>query len=130
MREPRVSWLTVERRQALQSIAATLAPLFILLGIGTESTWAQIGIIVAAVLQFLSSLSSLMHLEKGDWDASWELLRGAIYGLGATVVPALTVLGLVSSPVSDNIMIALSAGLGVLSNVVALFTSGAQKNMG
>lgn len=121
------NWFTPERRQLIQVFAASLAPLLILFGFGTENGWEQWLIILGAALQFLSNIVSLFSLKKGDWSRASEIFRGSLYGLGAVVAPALATLGLISSEQSGFLLVGLSLGLAALGNVVAIFTGKAQQ---
>jgi hypothetical protein len=117
-------WFTPERRQQIQVLFGALAPLFILGGFGTEGQWEQILIITGAVLQFLSSLLSLVNVRGGD---AWAVLRGAIYALATTVAPALVLLGWLNPETSATLLTGIALGLTALSSLVAIFTSGQQQ---
>jgi len=117
-------WFTPERRQQIQVFFGTLAPLFILGGFGTEGQWEQALIITGAVLQFLSSLLSLINVRGGD---IWAVLRGAIYGLATTVAPALVLLGWLNEDLSATILTGISLALTALSGLVAILTNGKQQ---
>lgn len=117
------AWFTPDRRQSIQLFFGALAPLAILFGFGTEGVWEQTLIIVGAVLQFLSSVLSLVNVRRGDWGAGWAIVRGAIYALAATVSPALVLLGFYDEATNATILLAISLGLGALSNLLAIFTS-------
>lgn len=121
------AWFTPERRQAIQVFAGGLAPLAILVGFGTEGVWEQVLIILGAVLQFVSSLLSLVNVRKGDWGAGWAIVRGAIYALAMVVSPALVLLGFYDAATNASILAGLSLALSALSNLVAIFTSKSQE---
>jgi hypothetical protein len=121
------AWFTPDRRQAIQLFFGALAPLAILFGFGTEGVWEQTLIIIGAVLQFVSSVLSLVNVRPGDWGAGWAILRGAIYALAATVSPALALLGFYDDATNATILLAISLGLGALSNLLAIFTSKQQQ---
>lgn len=120
-------WFTPERRQAIQVFAGALAPLAILLGFGTDQVWSQGLIIFGAVLQFVSSLLSLVNLRVKDGAAIWAIIRGAVYALAAVVSPALVALGVLSPETNATILVGVSLALAALSNLVAIFTSSKQQ---
>ena len=121
------AWFTTQRRQGIQLLFTSLVPLFMLFGLGTDETWAQWGIILAALLQMLGSLLSLLNLEEGNWGAKWAVVRGAIYSFGLAVAPAFTILGWLTEDMSGLILSAVSITLTVLSSLVAVLTSGEQQ---
>jgi hypothetical protein len=121
------AWFTPDRRQAIQIFAGGLAPLAILLGLGTEGIWEQTLIIFGAVLQFISSLLSLLNVHKGDWGAAWAIVRGAVYALAMVVSPALVLLGFYDEATNATVLAAVSLALSALSNLVAVFTSKKQQ---
>lgn len=114
-------WFTAERRQSIQLFFGALAPLAILLGFGTTGVWEQSLIILGAALQFVSAVLSLVNVRVGDWGAGWAILRAAIYTLAATVSPALVLLGFYDEATNATILLAISLGLGALSNLLAVF---------
>lgn len=119
------AWFTPDRRQAIQLFFGALAPLAILFGFGTEGVWEQALIILGAVLQFVSSTLSLVNVR--DVNTAWRIVRGAIYALAATVSPALVLLGFYDDATNATILLAISLGLGALSNLLAIFTSKQQE---
>ena len=121
------SWFTPERRQGIQALAASLVPLLILWGFGTEQVWDQWLIILGAALQFFSNALSLANLKPGEWGKGWEIARGAIYTLGLSVAPALVVLGFWTEEFSSTVLTGVALALSVLGNLVAVLTSGAQQ---
>lgn len=120
------NWFTAERRQAIQLFAGSLAPLLILFGFGTEGQWDQYIIIVGLLLQFVSSLLSLVNLRHGDWSGVWTIVRGAIYTLGMGAAPALAALGFWDDNTSSVFLLGMSLTLGALSNLVSILTSSRQ----
>ena len=116
-------WLTPTRRQAIQGLVATLAPLLIMLGIGSAGQWEQISFIVGAVLTLLANLLNLVNVRVGDWGEAWILVRTAIYAAAATVVPALAALELFSADTGNTLVLGLSIVLAVGSAFVAIFTN-------
>ena len=121
------SWFTPERRQGIQALAASLVPLLILWGLGTEQVWDQWLIILGAALQFFSNALSLANLKPDEWGKGWEIARGAIYTLGLSVAPALVVLGFWTEEFSSTVLTGVALALSVLGNLVAVLTSGAQQ---
>lgn len=113
------AWFTPERRQLIQVFFGSLAPLAILFGFGTDGVWEQSLIILGAVLQFISSGLSLVNV-RGAANI-WKIARGAIYMLAATVSPALVILGFYDEATNATILVAVSLGLGALSNLLAIF---------
>jgi len=122
-----IQWFTTERRQLIQAFLASLTPLLIMVGFGTEGTWEQVLIITGATMQFVASLLNLVNLRVGDWGAGWAIIRGAIYTLGTTVAPALVILGWLDEATSTIVLTGLSLALGALSSAVAIFTGGQQQ---
>ena len=120
-------WFTTERRQGIQFFAMSLVPLLVLFGLGTEEYLTQWTVILAAVMQFISSLLSLLNLKQGEWGAAWTIIRGAIYSLGMTVAPVFNVLGFYSEEMSDLILTGVSLTLTVLSSALAVLIGGEQK---
>jgi len=120
-----VHWFTPDRRQAIQVFFGALAPLAILFGFGTEGVWEQSLIILGAVLQFIASALSVINLRGAG--NTWTVLRGAIYTLAATASPALVLLGFYDEATNATVLLALSLGLGALSNLLAIFTSKQQQ---
>lgn len=113
------AWFTPDRRQSIQVAFGSLAPLAILFGFGTEGVWEQSLIILGAVLQAVSSLLSLINVRDPHvWAA---VLRGVIYGLATVVSPALVLLGFYDEATNATILVAVSLGLGALSNLLAVF---------
>lgn len=121
------AWFTTERRQSIQIFAASLAPLLILFGIGTEGTWEQVLILVGAGLQFVSNLLSLVNLRVGDWGKAYAVVRGAIYTLGLAAAPALVALGVISQEHADTALLGISLALATLGNLVSILTSSHQE---
>ncbi|MDQ7877382.1 hypothetical protein Q9R08_05260 [Microbacterium sp. QXD-8] len=113
-----VDWFTAERRQAIQVALGSLAPLSILLGFGTEGAWEQWLIIIGAAMQAVSSFVSLVNVR--DANTAWAIVRGAIYLLASTVSPALVALGYLDQATSATVLVAVSLGLGALSNLLAI----------
>ena len=107
--------------------AASLVPLLVLFGIGTQATWDSWLIIVAAVLQFVASLLSLLNLKKGDWGTGWAIFRGAVYTLGLAAAPALVSLGYLSHEQSGLVLAGAGLTLTALSSFLAILTSSAQQ---
>lgn len=107
--------------------AASLVPLLVLFGIGTQATWDSWLIIVAAVLQFVASLLSLLNLKKGDWGTGWAIFRGAVYALGLAAAPALVSLGYLSHEQSGLVLAGAGLTLTALSSFLAILTSSAQQ---
>lgn len=122
-----LGWFTSARRQQIQVFAGSLAPFFILFGIGSEGQWEQWLILLGLILQFGSSLLSLLALKVGDWGTGWAIVRGAVYALGMGAAPALVALGVWDKDFSSFFLVGLSLGLAALSNLVAIFTSGHQR---
>ena len=120
-------WFTTDRRAGIQVFLGSLAPLFILVGFGTDSSWEQWLIISGATLQFVASLLSLLNLKAGDWGAGFTVLRGALYALAAVVSPALVMLGFYSAEVNATLLLGLSLALGALSNLVAILAGKQQQ---
>lgn len=118
------AWFTTAKRQAIQVFAGSLAPLFIILGIGTEDQWTQALIIFGASIQFLSSVLSLVNLRGRS---IWTVLRGALYTLGATLSPALVSLHILSPALANKGVLALSLLLASVGSLVAVLT--AQKQL-
>lgn len=121
-----LSWFTPDRRQQVQIFLGSLAPLLILGGFVTENVAEQWLIIIGAVFQFISNLSNLLHLEKGDASTAWEIIRGSVYGLGAVVAPALVTVGVFTFD-SDLALTILSLVLAAVGNLVAIFTIDSQR---
>ena len=114
-----MKWFTPERRQAIQAAAASLAPLLILFGFGTEGVWEQYLIILGAVLQAVSSLLSLVNVrDPRTWAAT---LRGIVYGAAVVVSPALVLLGYYDEATNAAILTGLSLALSSLSSILAVF---------
>ena len=120
------AWFTLERRDAIRLLAATLAPLLILFGLGNKDTWDQILIVVAIILQFIASLVSLLSLKKGDWTTGWTILRAAIYTAGLAIAPVLVALGVWTNDFSTQFTIGLSLFLTVLSSLVGVLVGNRQ----
>ena len=122
------AWFTAERRQLIQAFLASLAPLAILLGYGTEGTWEQLLIISGAGLAAAGSLLSLVNVRIADWSTQgWAIVRGAVYALGTTVSPALVLLGFYDDATNTQILTGISVGLTVLSSGIAIFANGQQQ---
>lgn len=119
------AWFTPERRQAIQLFFGALAPLAILFGFGTEGVWEQSLIITGAVMQFASGVLSLVNVR--DVATAWAVIRGAVYALAATASPALVLLGLYDEATNATILLAVSLGLGALSNLLAIFVGKQQQ---
>lgn len=120
-------WFTTSRRQGIQLFATSLIPLLVLFGMGTEEYFTHWTIVLAAVMQFVTSLLSLLNLRQGDWGAAWAIIRGAVYTLGLTVAPTFALLGFWTEEFGGLILTGVSLTLTVLSNVVAVLVSGEQK---
>lgn len=120
-------WFTLERRQGILLFAGSVAPLLILFGFGSKTVWEQWLIILGVVLQFVSSLLSLLNLKVGEWGAGWAIIRGAIYALGAGAAPALVALGIWDNEFSSYFMLGLALFLAALSNLVSLLTGSKQE---
>ena len=116
---------TLERRQAIQVFLGSLVPILVLTGYATQTEAEQYLILSGAAIQFVASLLSVINL-RGAWTI-WLAIRAAIYTAGATVAPALTVLGYVSDAQASQIATAVSLGLSALSSLLAIFVSGAQQ---
>ena len=121
------AWFTTERRQGIQAFAASLAPLLILSGFGTQLIWDQWLIILGAGLQFISNFLNLLNLKQGDWGRGWEIARGAIYTLGLGVAPALVALGYWTEDFSGVALAGTALTLSVLGNFISVLTSGRQQ---
>lgn len=119
------SWFTLERRQDIQLLLGSLAPVLIFLGLATEAQAEQWQIVGTALVQFVASTLSLVNV-RGGWQV-WTVLRGAVYTLGATLAPALTVLGLIDESQQGMILTGLSLTLSVLSSLLAVIVSGRQE---
>ena len=120
-------WFTLERRQGIQLFVASVVPILVLTGISTQDRLDQWMIIVTIVLQFISSLLSLLNLRKGQWSEAWVIVRGAIYTLGLAAAPALVALGYWNEDFSTNFVAGLALTLTMLSNFVAVLTGSQQK---
>lgn len=120
------AWFTTDRRQKIQVFAGSLAPLLILWGFATQGVTEQLLIILGAVLQFLTSITSLANVKRGDWSSAYDVLRTAVYGLAAVASPALVLLGLYSEATNASILTGLSLGLAAFSSLLAIFVSGKQ----
>ena len=107
--------------------AASLAPLLVLFGIGTQATWDSWLIIVAAVLQFGASLLSLLNLKKGDWSTGWTIFRGAVYTLGLSAAPALVSLGYLTHEQSGLVLAGAGLALTTLSSLLAILVNSKQQ---
>ncbi len=114
-----VNWFTPQRRQLIQVFFASLAPVLIGLGYATQAQTEQYLILTGAGLQFAASLVSLINL-RGVLNV-WKVLRGAIYGAGTTVAPALVVLGVIDEATSSIVLVGISLGLSSLSSLLAIF---------
>ena len=107
--------------------AASLVPLLVLFNIGTQSMWDAWLIVVAAVLQFVSSLLSLLNLKKGDWSTGWTILRGAVYTLGLSAAPALVSLGYLTHEQSGLVLAGAGLALTTLSSLLAILVNSKQQ---
>lgn len=114
-----VNWFTPQRRQLIQVFFASIAPVLIGLGYATQAQIEQYLILTGAGLQFVASLVSLINL-RGVLNI-WTVLRGAIYGAGTTVAPALVVLGVIDEATSSLVLVGVSLGLSSLSSLLAIF---------
>lgn len=114
-----VNWFTPQRRQLIQVFFASLAPVLIGLGYATQAQTEQYLILTGAALQFAASLVSLVNL-RGILNI-WTVLRGAIYGAGTTVAPALVILGVIDEATSSVVLVGISLGLSSLSSLLAIF---------
>lgn len=112
---------TPERRQSIQLFFGGLAPLAILLGFGSEGAWEQILIVTGALLQFFSSLLSLVNVRRGDWGTGWAIVRGAIYALATVVSPVLVFFGFYDASTNATVLVGISLALGAFSNLLAIF---------
>ena len=122
------AWFTAERRQLIQAFLASLAPLAILLGYGTQGTWEQLLIISGASLAAAGSLLSLVNVRIADWSTQgWAIARGAVYAFGTTVSPALVLLGFYDDATNTQVLTGISVGLTVLSSGIAIFANGQQQ---
>ena len=118
---------TPERRQHIQLFFSSLAPLLILGGFATQLQTEQYLIIAGAALQALGALLALVNVRKGDWGAGWLVIRAAIYGLAATVSPALTLLGMYDEATNAALLSGLSLALTALSSGLAIFVGKKQE---
>lgn len=107
--------------------AASLVPLLVLFGIGSQATWDSWMIIVAATLQFVASLLSLLNLKKGDWGTGWAIFRGAVYALGLAAAPALVSLGYLSHEQSGLVLAGAGLTLTTLSSLLAILVNSKQQ---
>lgn len=121
------AWFSTERRQGIQVFAASLAPLLILFGLGTEGFWEQWLIILGAALQFISNLMNLLNLKQGEWSKGWEITRAAIYTFGMALAPAFVALGYWTEDFSGLILTGAALALSVLGNLISVLTSGKQQ---
>lgn len=120
-------WFTPGVRQSIQVFFGSLAPLAILIGIGSDGIWEQSLIILGAILQFVSSGLSLLNLKTGGIARIWAVLRGSVYALAATVSPALVLLGFYDQAFNAVLLSGLSLALGALSNLIAIWTGKQQQ---
>lgn len=119
-----MNWFTTERRQAIQVFLGSLAPLLILFGFGTESTWEQVLIITGAVMVFIAAVLNVVNLKLYE---GWAILRGAIYVLAGTASPALVLLGVYDEATNTALMTGLSLGLAALNSLLSIFVSSKQQ---
>lgn len=118
------AWFTPTRRQLIQVLFGSLAPLAILFGFGTDGSWEQWLLITGAGLQFASSTLSLVNVR--DVVRAWQIVRGAVYAAGAVIAPALVALGYLDEALSARILLGISLGLTFLSNALAVLVGSKQ----
>lgn len=118
---------TPERRQQIQLFLASLAPLLILGGFATQEQTEQGLIIAGAVIQFFAAILSLVNVRRGDYGAGWAVIRAAIYGLAATVSPALVFFGLYDESTNAALLAGVSLALSTLSSALAIFIGKSQQ---
>lgn len=122
-----VEWFDAKRRQAVQVTLTSAATLLVALGLATQSITEPWLVISAAVLQAAGPLLALVNLRRSEF-ASWfsTTARGVLYGLAASVAPALTALGFITEQQGTLTLTAISLGLTVISNGIAVFVGGQQ----
>ena len=119
-------WFTPTRRRELQGLVTLIVPVLVAAGITTDFVAAQIGIIIAGVLQFGSSALSVAYLQSWKSSEAWTIVRGAFYTLGATLAPALLALGVLDDKTHTLIAGLGSVGLTVISSLIAIITNNKQ----
>jgi hypothetical protein len=117
------SWFSPKRRQLIQLAAASLAPLAMTLGLGSDVEWTQGLLLFGGGIQFVANLTSLINVRVGDLGAGWAVVRGAVYSLGATAAPAFVTLGIWSDSDGTRYAGILALALALVGNVVAIITN-------
>lgn len=120
-------WFTTERRQGIQMLAASLAPLLIWMGFGDESYWEQWVVIIGIGMTMIANLLNLLNLKVGDWGTGWAIVRGALYGAAIAAVPAFVTLGVFTAEQGGWILTGAGIAITVLSHCVSILTSGKQE---
>lgn len=123
-----VEWFDAKRRQAAQVALTSLATLLVGLGVATEAATEPWLVISAATLQAAGPLLALVNLRRSQW-ASWFVTsaRGVLYGAAVVIAPALTTLGFIPEDQSTRSLTAISLGITVISNTIAMFTGAQQQ---
>lgn len=116
-------WFSPKRRQGIQALVASLAPLLVLFGFGTDAMWDQWLVITAVTMTSLANLLSLVNIAPGDWGAGWATARGAIYGLATGLVPPMVILGHITEDMGGLVITGAGLALGILGNVIAILTN-------
>lgn len=121
-------WFSAERRQAIYSSIAGLAPALIAIGLLSDPEVESVLVIVAAALQAAAGVLAILHLtpmQVGRWFQT--VGRGIIYSLAATVAPAAVALGLLTDAGSVNVLTGVSVGLTVIASVLGVVMVSRQK---
>lgn len=115
------TWLTNERRQAIQMLGIVIATLLVTTGTITHEQSQHVYTIIAMLIQVFAGIVSLMHLTIRD-AASWFLTvgRGAIYAAAPVVAAAGVGLGLIREDAVPNILTWVSLGLTAVAAFVAI----------
>ena len=122
-----VEWFTPERRQGFQALAASVASILVIFGVGHEDTWRAWLLLLGVLLQLAAQVSNIVYLEAGQWSKGWEIVRGALYTAAGAALPVFVTLGFLTDTLSAQIMSALGIGLSILGNLVAIVAGSAQE---
>lgn len=121
------AWFTTERRQAIQTLAASLAPLLVWIGFGDEAVWQEWVVLVGIMLSMIANLLNLLYLKSGEWGKGWAIIRGALYAAATAAVPSFVTLGVLTTEQGGWVIAGAGLALGALSSVVSILTSSQQQ---
>jgi hypothetical protein len=121
------TWLSDDRRVALQAFLATLGVLAVQLGYISEEQNGLVLVLAGAALQLVQATLALAYLRPSEaWVWLGTVGRGLIYAAAAAAAPVAVAFGIATDAQTATTLTAVSTGLTALSAFIAVLNNRAQ----